>query len=235
MSQRYSFSLTTFSPSGKLLQIEHALQAVSAGNTSLGIKATNGAVIATEKKLPSPLVDDSSVTKVEKLTERIGMVYSGMGPDKRVLLAKGRKIAQQYFLTYHEQIPTRMLVQQLARIMQEYTQKGGVRPFGVSLLVIGTDAGGKPALYQVDPTGSYFAWKATAIGKNMINAKTFLEKRFNDELELEDAVHTAILTLKEGFEGQMTETNIEIGIVDATGFRRLDPSEVKDHLASIAI
>lgn len=52
-----------------------------------------------------------------------------------------------------------------------------------------------PALYQVDPTGSYFAWKASAIGKNMINAKTFLEKRYNEEMELEDAVHTAILTV----------------------------------------
>ena len=49
----YSFSLTTFSPSGKLLQIESALNAVAGGATSLGIKATNGVVIATEKKLPS--------------------------------------------------------------------------------------------------------------------------------------------------------------------------------------
>ncbi|CAB4378288.1 unnamed protein product [Rhizophagus irregularis] len=55
-----------------------------------------------------------------------------------------------------------------------------------------------PALYQVDPSGSYWAWKASAIGKNMINAKTFLEKCYNDDIEFEDAVHTSILTLKEG-------------------------------------
>lgn len=71
----------------------------------------------------------------------------------------------------------------------------GVRPFGVSLLVIGYDDVNGPSLYQVDPSGSYFAWKASAIGKNMINAKTFLEKRYNEEMELEDAVHTAILTV----------------------------------------
>ena len=56
---------------------------------------------------------------------------------------------------------------------------------------------------QCDPSGAYFAWKATAIGKNYVNGKTFLEKRYDDNMELEDAVHTAILTLKEGFEGQV--------------------------------
>lgn len=233
MSERYSFSLTTFSPSGKLVQIEYALNAVAAGNTSIGIKAMDGAVIATEKKMPNILVDESSLNKVVQLTDTIGMVYSGMGPDSRVLMSKGRKLAQQYYRVYQETIPTLQLVRELASVMQEYTQQGGVRPFGVSLLITGFDTDGKPALFQVDPSGSYFAWKASAIGKNMVNAKTFLEKRFSEELELEDAIHTAILTLKEGFEGQMTENNIEIGVVDEKGFRRLKPADVKDYLASV--
>jgi 20S proteasome subunit alpha 2 len=72
-----------------------------------------------------------------------------------------------------------ILVKEVASIMQEYTQSGGVRPFGVSLLIAGIDAKG-PALYQVDPSGSFWAWKASAIGKNMVNAKTFLEKRYCD-------------------------------------------------------
>jgi len=71
------------------------------------------------------------------------------------------------------------------------------------------------------------------MGKNNVNGKTFLEKRYSEDLELEDAVHTAILTLKEGFEGQMTEDNIEIGICNEGGFRRLTPQEVKDYLANI--
>ena len=98
--------------------------------------------------------------------------------------------------------------------MQEYTQSGGVRPFGISLLVIGYD-GDQPRLYQVDPSGAYFAWHATAIGKNYISGKSFLEKvvainstffkkqRWNAEMELEDAVHTAMLSLKENFEGEV--------------------------------
>ena len=59
--------------------------------------------------------------------------------------------------------------------MQEYTQSGGVRPFGMSLLVIGYDED-KPRLYQVDPSGAFFAWHATAIGKDYTNGKSFLEK-----------------------------------------------------------
>ncbi|KAK2844233.1 hypothetical protein Q5P01_010892 [Channa striata] len=201
MAERgYSFSLTTFSPSGKLVQIEYALAAVAAGAPSVGIKASNGVVLATEKKQKSILYDEQSVHKVEPITKHIGMVYSGMGPDYRVL---------------------------------EYTQSGGVRPFGVSLLIAGWDED-QPYLFQSDPSGAYFAWKATAMGKNYVNGKTFLEKRYNNDLELEDAIHTAILTLKESFEGQMTEENIEVGICNEAGFKRLTPAEVKDYLAAIA-
>ncbi|KAJ9053368.1 Proteasome subunit alpha type-2 [Entomophthora muscae] len=213
MSQ-YNFSLTTFSPSGKLGQIEHALTAVSQGVTTVGIKAKNGVVIATEKKSASILVDNDSLEKVSVICGSIGMIYAGMGPDARVLVNRARKSAQAYRRVYLEDPPNLMLVKEVANVMQEFTQKGGVRPFGVSLLMAGFDATG-PSLYQVDPSGAYFPWKATAIGKNMINAKTFLEKRFDGAMELEDAVHTAILTLKEGFEGLMTENNIEIGVISA--------------------
>ncbi|CAG8463600.1 6419_t:CDS:2 [Ambispora leptoticha] len=240
-SDRYSFSLTTFSPSGKLGQIEYALNAVAGGVTSIGIKATNGVVLATEKKTSSPLIDDSSLEKVAVICPSIGIVYSGMGGDFRVLVTKARKAAQKYKQVYYEYPPTGILVKEVASVMQEYTQSGGVRPFGVSILVSGYDETG-PSLYQVDPSGTYWAWKASAIGKNMVNAKTFLEKRYNDDIGIEDAIHTAILTLKEGFEGQMTENSIEIGVIDGgltntldiPKFKKLTPSEVKDYLANIA-
>eukprot|EP00271_Cylindrocystis_brebissonii_P013200 TRINITY_DN32845_c0_g1_i1.p1 TRINITY_DN32845_c0_g1~~TRINITY_DN32845_c0_g1_i1.p1 ORF type:complete len:237 (+),score=60.12 TRINITY_DN32845_c0_g1_i1:158-868(+) len=231
---QYAFSLTTFSPSGKLVQIEYALNAVAAGATSLGIKARNGVVIATEKKLPSVLIDEDSVKKIQELSPNIGVVYSGMGPDFRVLVRKSRKSGQVYKQQYEESIPVMQLVRETAAVMQESTQSGGVRPFGVSLLVAGHDRQG-PQLYQVDPSGSYFAWKASAIGKNMTNAKTFLEKRYTEDMELEDAIHTAILTLKEGFEGQISGSNIEIGFVSEKEkvFRVLTPAEVEDYLAEV--
>ncbi|KAI1093422.1 proteasome A-type and B-type [Rostrohypoxylon terebratum] len=278
MADRYSFSLTTFSPSGKLVQIEYALNAVNQGVTALGIKATNGIVLATEKKSSSPLADPSSLSKVSLITPNIGMVYSGMGPDYRVLVDKARKVSHTgYKRIYNEYPPTRILVQDVARVMQEATQSGGVRPYGVSLLIAGWDEGilpdeesavegefegekkpsgktggilkGGPMLYQVDPSGSYFPWKATAIGKSATTAKTFLEKRYTEGLELEDAVHIALLTLKETIEGEMNGETIEIGIVGppadhllgvegvhgATGprFRKLTPQEIEDYLTNL--
>jgi 20S proteasome subunit alpha 2 len=169
---RSNYSLTTFNSSGELVQIKHALAAVGAGATSLGIRATNGVVLATEKKLPTTLVDETTVEKIAQLTDEIGITYSGMGPDFRVLTRKTRKETQVYYRTYKELVPCSQLVRETATVMQEFTQRGGVRPFGVSLLMAGYDSNG-PQLYQVDPSGSYFAWKASAIGKNMTNAKTF--------------------------------------------------------------
>jgi 20S proteasome subunit alpha 2 len=247
-----------------LIMLEYALNAVNQGVTALGIKgaslsqkapsfqiahlpyletflATNGVVLATEKKSSSPLIDPPSLSKVSHITPNIGMVYAGMGPDYRVLVDKARKVSHTgYKRIYNEYPPTRILVQDVARVVQEATQSGGVRPYGVSLLIAGWDDGvepesdeskdeesgsetrkatgktggilkGGPSLYQVDPSGSYFPWKATAIGKSATSAKTFLEKRYTEGLELEDAIHIALLTLKETIEGEMNGETIEIG------------------------
>jgi 20S proteasome subunit alpha 2 len=226
----YSFSLTTFSRTGKLLQIEYALNAVANGRTSLGICTKDGVVIATDKKLASPLVDTAHVHKIEAISPSTGFVYSGVGPDYRVLVAKARKSSQAYARMYGETQPVSQLVKQTAGVMQEYTQSGGVRPFGISVLVAGSDGDGTPRLYQVDPSGAYFGWKATAIGKNYVNAKSFLEKRFSEDMELEDAIHTALLTLREGFEGEMSAHNIEVGVVRHSKFSVLTPSQIQDYL-----
>lgn len=228
----YSFSLTTFSRTGKLLQIEYALNAVANGRTALGIAAIDGVVIATDKKFSSALVDGEDVKKVEKITDGSGFVYAGVGPDYRVLVRKARKSAQAYFREYRETKPVGQLVKSTASVMQEYTQSGGVRPFGVSLLVAGMDGDGVPRLFQVDPSGAYFGWKATAIGKGYVNAKNFLEKRYQEDMELEDAIHTALLTLREGFEGEMNGNNIEVGVVSKSDgkFRLLTPEQIQDYL-----
>merc|ERR1712060_832981 len=172
-------------------------------------------------------------SKTENLSENVGVVYAGMVPDSRVLLSRGRKQAQQYYTTYRELIPVSQIVCEQATTMQEFTQSGGVRPFGISLMIAGYDETG-PQLFQVDPSGSYFGWKASAIGKNHVNAKSFLEKRYNEAMELEDAIHTAILTLKESVEGSITSENIEIGIVEADKkFRVLTATEVNDYIKEV--
>lgn len=250
MADRYSFSLTTFSPSGKLKQIEHALAAVNQGVTALGIKATNGIVLATERKTNSVLVNNDFTDKVTQIAPDIGMTYAGMGPDFRVLTDKSRKVAHtKYRRIYNEYPPTKILVADIARVMQEATQNPGVRPYGVSLLVGGHDDTNGFMLYQVDPSGSYFPWKATAIGRGSNAAKTFLEKRWNNELELEDAIHIALLTLKESIEGELNGNTIEISIIgnsddnllgfkgvegiNGPRFRKLTAQEIDDRLDSL--
>lgn len=149
------------------------------------------------------------------------------------IVKRSRKSSQAYNLMYGEIQPVSQLVKRTANVMQEYTQRGGVRPFGVSLLVGGVDeADGTPHLYQVDPSGTYFAWKATAIGRNHLNAKNFLEKRYTEDMELEDAIHTALLTLREGFEGEMNAHNIQVGVASQKDgkFKILTPEQIQDYL-----
>ena len=111
----------------------------------------------------------------------------------------------KYELSYNEPILLSNLCRNMAATVQEYTQSGGVRPFGISVLVAGINDG-KPHLYQIDPSGAYYEWKAAAIGKNAENAKIFLEKRYSETMELEDAIHNVLLTMKDGFEGRLEVT-----------------------------
>ena len=165
---RYSVSTMTTTD----VELEYALNAVNQGVTSLGIKgsfgeasisheiiltsgeATNGIVLATEKKSSSPLIDPPSLSKVSLITPNIGMVYSGMGPDYRILVDKARKVSHTgYKRIYNEYPPTRILVQDVARAMQEATQSGGVRPYGVSLLIAGWDDGVEPETQELADEG----------------------------------------------------------------------------------
>ena len=133
------YSLTTFGSSGELTQVRYALTAVANGETVLGIKAKNGIVIASEKKIGSVLVDETSFHKVEKISPYMGMGYSGIGPDFQTVLLKARKDVQVYHSRYQDRITPFMLCKQIADLFQEFTQSGGVRPFGIGLLVGGYD------------------------------------------------------------------------------------------------
>jgi 20S proteasome subunit alpha 2 len=173
---------------------------------------------------------------VAEIGGSIGAVYAGMPPDFRVVLKRARKAQTGYVASYREAMPVRQLVLDSSGVMQEFTQRGGVRPFGISVLVAGIDAQtSTPSLFQVDPSGAFFAWKATAVGRNFVNSKVFLEKRYSEDMEIEDAIHTALLCLKESFEGAMNEHNVEIGVVtvDNPVFTILTPAQLKDYLAEI--
>lgn len=118
-------------------------------------------------------MDETSINKIQLLADHIGAVYAGLGPDFRLLCQKTRKLIQEYVVKYIEPITCATMCREAANLIQEKTQAGGYRPFGVSVLVAGYDETG-PHLTQLDPSGAYYSWKAAAIGKNAKNAKAFL-------------------------------------------------------------
>jgi 20S proteasome subunit alpha 2 len=151
-----NFSLTTFATDGKLEQVNNALAAANNGETSIGLKTKDGIILACEKYLGSVLIDETSFNKISNVSKYIGSSYSGLGPDFKVLLKKGRKEFQTYKLTFMDDLmPIHSISKQVANLMQEYTQSGGVRPFGVCMFLAGSDRDGNH-LYQVDPSGAYY-------------------------------------------------------------------------------
>lgn len=225
-----NFSLTTFSNDGSLDQVNHAITAANNGETTLGLKTKDGVIIACEKNLNSILIDSTSFTKIANISKFTGVSYSGLTPDYKVLLKKARKEFQTYKLQFNDdKMPVHSLSREVANVMQEYTQSGGVRPFGVCLFMAGYDRDGYH-LFQIDPSGAYYELKAGAIGKNRSRAIQNLERRYKDGLSIDDGLSIIISTLREGYDGEVNETNIEIAILKNTGFELLTPEQIKNYL-----
>ena len=225
-----NFSLTTFSNDGGLDQVNYAITAANNGETALGLKTKDGVILACEKNLNSILIDETSFNKIANLSKYMGCTYSGLGPDYKVVLKKARKEFQQYKLKFMDDLmPVHSLSREVANLMQEYTQSGGVRPFGVCILLAGYDRNGHH-LYQVDPSGAYYELKAGAVGKNKSRATQNLERRYKDGLSIVDGLGIIISTLREGYDGEVNEKNIEIAILKSTGFELLTPEQIKNYL-----
>jgi len=151
-----NFSLTTFANDGKLEQVNNALAAANNGETAIGLKTKDGIILACEKYISSILVDETSFHKISNISKHIGATYSGLGPDFKVLLKKTRKDFQTYKLTFMDDLmPLHSISREAANLMQEYTQSGGVRPFGICMFFAGCDRDGNH-LYQIDPSGAYY-------------------------------------------------------------------------------
>jgi 20S proteasome subunit alpha 2 len=190
------YSLTTFDESGNLGQVRHALTAVGNGETTVAVKAKNGVVIAAEKKLTTSLVDEESIHKVAHLCEYMGVTYSGIGPDFNSVLLKMRKDMQAYHAKFQDRNNPYNACKNVATLFQEYTQAGSVRPFGIGMIVAGYDEQHGPQIYQVEASGTFYCWKATAMGRGGAEARSFLERTYTDDMDIGDATHTAIKALK---------------------------------------
>ena len=156
LCRRYDSQTTTFSPQGRLYQVEYAIAAIQNAASAVGVLTPQGIVVATEKKASSKLLSPSkSSDKTYKLSEHCFAAVAGLTSDANILINSARLQAAQYEYTYAEPMPVESLVQQLADYMHSYTQSGGLRPFGVSFLYAGWDRHYGYQLYESDPSGSY--------------------------------------------------------------------------------
>ena len=236
----YDRAITVFSPEGRLYQVEYATEAVRHGPLAVGVKAVDGVVLAGEKRAPHPLVDVDTLKKILLIDDHVGTAIAGLHADARKLIDNARVQAQINRLSYDEPISIRSLVVDICDIKQQYTQFGGVRPFGVSLLVGGIDDGG-PQLFTTDPSGSFWGWKATAIGKESDAVRDFFNDEYKDGITLDDAIKLALRGLLKSLEDKadvdVSEKAklVEIGTIDTTKkvFRILSHEETKAHLESV--
>ena len=146
----YDRASTMFSPDGRLLQVEYAKEAVKQGSTAIGIVCSDGAVLIADKRISDELIISDAVEKIFQVDKHMGATSVGYVMDGRVLIERAQVISQQHMVTYTVPMETLTLVKEISDTKQSYTQYGGARPFGVSILFIGVDDG--PVLYVTEPT-----------------------------------------------------------------------------------
>lgn len=184
MARRYDSSTTTFSPEGRLHQVEYAIEAINNAGTCVGILAKDGIVMACEKRVTSGLLAPAKTSeKTYKLCQHASCTVAGLTADANILIDQARLRAARYEYQYDEPIPMEQLVEHVCNYKQAYTQYGGLRPFGVAFLFAGYDTTHGFQLYQTDPSGNYSGWKATVIGANNQAGKSLLKAEYKDENE----------------------------------------------------
>lgn len=197
MGSRYDGRTTTFSPEGRLHQVEYAIAAIAQAGSAVGILANDGIVLAAEKRITSKLLDIRKATeKMYLIDDHVAVAVAGITADANILINYARLEAQRYTFAFQENIPIEQLLMRVCDLKQGYTQFGGQRPFGVSFLFAGWDEHHGFQLYQSDPSGNYGGWKAMAIGANNQGAEAILKKDYKaDEMKMDDALLLAVKVL----------------------------------------
>jgi proteasome alpha subunit len=213
----YDRALTTFSPDGRLLQVEYAREAVKAGTLGFAIKFKDGVLLAGERRKINDLVITSSIEKIAKIDERIYAIAAGLGGDGKILIDRARFIAKQHKFVYGTPADIIYIVKEIASLKQMYTQVGGVRPFGVSIIFAGIDVTG-PKIFVTEPSGIYYEYKAVAIGSNSDKINKFLTENYKEDMNEEEAIKLAQEIIK-----QHKESNeFDILIVKENGVKGIE-------------
>ena len=222
---QYDRGITIFSPDGRLFQVEYAKEAVKKGATALGLVYDNGVILAATRTNQKLKVRNPE--KVFKIDDHIGMVTSGLVADGRTLVDETRNEAQKYLMTYDEEIPPSVLAKFVSDRCQQFTQYGGVRPYGVSTIAGGVKDG-EPIVYQTDPSGALIQWNAISIGKNGQDISDFLEEEWEEDLSKDEAIELAVEALRQG-DDEVEPENIELASVDLEDdYNRISPDDLRD-------
>jgi len=229
--QAYDRGITIFSPDGRLYQVEYAREAVKRGTASIGVRTSDGVVLAVDKRIRSPLMERSSVEKIHKADDHIGIASAGHVADARQLIDFARRQAQVNQLRYGEPIGVETLTKAVTDHIQQYTQVGGARPFGVAL-IIGGIANGEPRLYETDPSGTPYEWKALAVGADRGDIREYLEDNYDEEMDLDGGVGLALEALASVNDGELAPEGIGIATisVDDEQFSEMSDAEKESHL-----
>jgi proteasome alpha subunit len=230
----YDRAITVFSPDGRLFQVEYAREAVKRGTTSVGIKARDGVVLLVDKRISSRLLEPQSTEKIFQVDDHIGAVTSGLVADARALVDRARVDAQINRVVYNEPIGIETLAKKIADHKQTFTQYGGVRPYGTALLIGGIDDTG-PRLFETDPSGALLMVKATGIGSGRNIVMEFLEEKYNEDIDIGNAIRLGLEALYKATEGKLTVDTAEIAAIDAKDnrFKKLGADELEEYVKSV--
>ncbi len=223
----YDRAITMFSPDGRLLQVEYAKKTVRQGSTAIGISCKDGVILVTDKRLVDKLVVSESVEKIWQVDEHVGATASGIISDARFLIEKAQVLAQQHRVTYDSPVDILSIVRDICDVKQMTTMSGGYRPFGVSILIAGVD-NGTPKLFETDPTGIYFQYKATVIGEAEPEIEEILYKEYQDNMSMDDGFKLALNALKKSLDKNFDPERIDAAFVSLKErkFTRLSKEDV---------
>ena len=224
----YDRAITMFSPDGRLLQVEYAKKTVRQGSTAIGMVCSDGILLVADKRVVDSLVVPESVEKIWQIDENIGAAASGILSDARVLIDRAQLKAQQNRVTYDSEIDTLTIVKDICDLKQICTQSGGLRPFGVSILVAGIDDK-TPRLFETDPIGIYFQYKATAIGEGEVEVEEILHNEYKPELTIEDGLKLSLKALKKVLGENFSLERIDAAYITISErkFRRMTKSKIE--------